>query len=267
MLNLPKIKDPRGNLSFIEAGSRGTCPFEIESVAWSYDVPGGNNVAVDHGTASLRLAAALSGSFDIGCHQLNRSDRAVFVPEHEPLVLANVATNSVALILGSATGGNLSPKEEDPSATTGEENHRASDVGQARIIELPRKPLPGGGSVSCVVNGQSPAPFDVRRIFYLYDVPADATRGGHSHHQARELIVAMSGSFDVVLDDGKHEPRRFTLNRPYQALYVPPGLWRTLDNFSGGSVSAVLTSHRFSESDYVRHYSTFLSLCARNDGK
>ncbi len=138
--------------------------------------------------------------------------------------------------------------------------HATSTVNDSRIINIPRN-RHANGSLSAIDNADSIAPFAVRRVFYLYDVPADATRGGHSHYQAQELIIALSGSFDVVLDDGK-EQRRYTLNRPYQGLYVPTGLWRTLDNFSGGAVCLVLTSERYSEADYVRNYEQFKQLTA-----
>lgn len=140
--------------------------------------------------------------------------------------------------------------------------HGVSTVDDCRIIELPRE-RHANGSLTVAENGGN-APFDIRRVFYLYDVPADADRGGHSHHMAREIIVALTGSFDVFIDDGK-EKRRFSLNRPYRGLYIPRGLWRTLDNFSGGSVALVLTSERFSEADYVRDYDTFIKLC--KDGR
>jgi dTDP-4-dehydrorhamnose 3,5-epimerase-like enzyme len=91
----------------------------------------------------------------------------------------------------------------------------------------------------------------------LYDVPAGETRGGHAHRELQQLIVAASGSFDVVVNDGKIR-RRFTLNRPYQGLLVPPGIWRELDNFSSGSVCLVLASLRYDESDYIREYGAFL---------
>ena len=142
----------------------------------------------------------------------------------------------------------------------GEFSMLLSSVDDCRIIMLDRYPLAGGGSWTEVDNSLGQLPFSVRRVFYLYDVPADATRGGHSHYQAQELIVAMAGSFDVVLDDGKNPHRRFTLNRPYQGLYIPTGIWRTLENFSGGAVSTVLTSHPYSEPDYVREYSDFKAL-------
>ena len=141
------------------------------------------------------------------------------------------------------------------------DSHAASLTTDCRIIELARH-RHANGSLSVVGNDDPAIPFAVRRTFYLYDVPADTERGGHSHHQAQEMIIALSGSFDVVIDDG-HSVERFSLNRPYNALYIPAGLWRTLDNFSGGSVCLVLTSERYSETDYVRDYSTFKSLTIR----
>ena len=135
-------------------------------------------------------------------------------------------------------------------------SHATSDVNRAAIITLSRN-RHANGSLTVAENGADGIPFAIRRAFYLYDVPADAVRGGHSHHEAEELMIALSGSFDVVLDDGKNPPRRFTLNRPYEALYIPAGLWRVMDNFSGGAVCLVLTSERYSEADYVRDYDTF----------
>jgi mannose-6-phosphate isomerase-like protein (cupin superfamily) len=135
--------------------------------------------------------------------------------------------------------------------------HAISSIAGSRIIELNRH-THLNGSLTAVEN--SPLfPFKVKRVFYLYDVPADSERGGHSHYEAEELIVALSGSFDVVLDDG-HEKIRYNLNRPYRALYIPTGLWRTLDNFSSGSVCLVLTSEKYSEADYVRDYDVFKKL-------
>jgi len=138
-------------------------------------------------------------------------------------------------------------------------NHATSDISLCRIVELNRH-RHANGSLTVFENKAEGCLFDVRRVFYLYDVPADAERGGHSHHEAQELIVALSGSFDVVLDDGKHTPKSFTLNRPYRGLYIPAGIWRILNNFSGGSVCMVLTSERYSEADYVRDYDTFKHL-------
>ncbi len=126
------------------------------------------------------------------------------------------------------------------------------------IIDLPRIYDPRG-NLTFVENGQGLIPFAIERVYWTYDVPAGEGRGGHSHHEAQELIVATSGSFRVNLFDGK-EWRHYTLNLPYKGLYVPPGYWRTLDNFSSGSVCMVLTSTTYSEEDYVREFDDFLKL-------
>ena len=107
------------------------------------------------------------------------------------------------------------------------------------------------------IEGNRHVPFDIKRVYYLYDVPGGATRGGHAHKTLQQLLVAMSGSFDVVLDDG-HERKRFHLNRSYFGLYIPPMVWRELDNFSSGSVCMALASDFFSEEDYFRDYHSFL---------
>jgi len=102
-------------------------------------------------------------------------------------------------------------------------------------------------------------PFDIKRVYYLYDVPGGAERGGHAHKELQQLIVAMSGSFDVVLDDGIMK-KRVHLNRSYQGLYLPRMIWRELDNFSSGSVCMVLASQKYNENDYIRKYADFAEL-------
>ena len=111
------------------------------------------------------------------------------------------------------------------------------------------------GNISVVENGAT-VPFDVKRVYYLYDVPGGESRGGHAHKELQQFIVAASGSFDVVLDDGELK-RTFTLNRPYRGLLVVPGIWREINNFSSGSVCLVLASTRYDETDYIREYKQF----------
>ena len=133
---------------------------------------------------------------------------------------------------------------------------------KARIVSLPRIYDPRG-NLTFVENGDGRLPFDIERVYWTYDVPAGEERGGHSHHEGKELLVAISGSFNVNLFDGR-EHLTFTLNRPWEGLYIPPGYWRTLDNFASGSVCMVLTSVPYSETDYVRDYEEFVRLC-RNE--
>ena len=123
------------------------------------------------------------------------------------------------------------------------------------ITELPRIQDPRG-NLTFVEAGRQ-APFDIRRVYYLYDVPGGSERGGHAHLQLHQLMIAMSGSFYIVLDDG-FDRKRVHLNRSYNALYIPPMTWRELDNFSSGSVCMVLASEHFDEADYIRDYSAFM---------
>lgn len=130
-----------------------------------------------------------------------------------------------------------------------------STVYECSIIELD-KHHDEKGNLSIIRNNID-IPFVVRRVYYLYDVPGGESRGGHAHYKLQQVIVAASGSFDVVLNDGNVK-RTFTLNRPYQGLLVVPGLWRELENFSSGSVCLVLASEKYDENDYIRDYNIFL---------
>ncbi|MBE0597721.1 MAG: WxcM-like domain-containing protein [Desulfuromonadales bacterium] len=127
---------------------------------------------------------------------------------------------------------------------------------QCKFIDLPKISDPRG-NLTFVEGGQH-IPFPIQRVYYLYDVPGGAERGGHAHKALHQLIIAMSGSFDVVLDDGK-EKKRIHLNRSYYGLYVCPMIWRELDNFSSGSVCMVLASNLYDEADYYRNYGDYIS--------
>lgn len=108
-----------------------------------------------------------------------------------------------------------------------------------------------------VVQNSGELPFDVQRIYYIYDIPAGAERGGHAHIEQESLIMAVGGSFDVLVSDGE-QMKKFTLNRPYEGLYIPTGIWRSIDNFSSGSIVLVLASNDYSEDDYIRSYDDFV---------
>lgn len=128
-------------------------------------------------------------------------------------------------------------------------------IEECRIIQLPKIEDPRGNLT--FIEGGEHIPFDIKRVYYLYDVPGGSDRGSHAHKNLHQFIVAMSGSFDVVLNDGR-ETKRFHLNRSYNGLYVCPMMWRDLDNFSSGSVCMVLASERYDEADYIRDYREFL---------
>ncbi len=128
-------------------------------------------------------------------------------------------------------------------------------IKDCRIIELPKIQDPRG-NLSFIEGGKH-IPFDMRRVFYLYDVPGGAERMGHALKTCEQFLIAMSGSFDVVLYDGKHN-ERFHMNRSYYGLYIPPLTWREIDNFSSGSVCLVLASEPYDEAGYYREYRDFL---------
>ena len=130
------------------------------------------------------------------------------------------------------------------------------NVFDCTLVELDKHHSDRMGNLS-VVENETTLPFDVKRVYYLYDIPGGEGRGAHAHRELEQLIVAASGSFTVTLDDGKCK-RSFFLNRPYQGLYVKPGLWRDLVDFSSGAVCMVLASEVYKSEDYIRDYNEFL---------
>jgi dTDP-4-dehydrorhamnose 3,5-epimerase-like enzyme len=130
---------------------------------------------------------------------------------------------------------------------------------QCKVIDLPKIADPRGNLT--FIEGGRHVPFDIKRVYYLYDVPGGAERGGHAHKNLHQLVIALSGSFDVVLDDGTQK-KRFHLNRSYYGIYICPMIWRELDNFSSASVCMVLASNLYDEADYYRDYREFVH--ARN---
>lgn len=131
------------------------------------------------------------------------------------------------------------------------------NVYDCTMIELDRHHSDRKGDLS-VVENRITVPFDVKRVYYLYDVPGGESRGAHAHKELSQLIIAANGSFRVTLDDGNVK-RSFILNRAYQALYVKPGIWRNLDDFSSGAVCLVLASEVYQPEDYIRDYNEFLA--------
>lgn len=124
-----------------------------------------------------------------------------------------------------------------------------------KIIDIPKIiDSKGRGKLSFIEKNI--IPFEIKRVYYLYDVPTDANRGGHAHKDLCQLMIALSGSFEIYLDDGKNK-KKYMLNKPYKGLYIPNGIWREMHNFSSGSICLVLASDYFEESDYFRNYQDF----------
>ena len=130
-------------------------------------------------------------------------------------------------------------------------------IDDVEIISIP-KIIDEEGRGKLSVIEKSIVPFEIKRVYYLYDVPSDAFRGGHAHKNLIQFMIALSGSFEVKIDDGSNN-KKIMLNKPNQGLLIPSGIWREMDNFSAGSVCLVLASEFFDESDYFRDYNTFLN--------
>jgi hypothetical protein len=150
--------------------------------------------------------------------------------------------------------------QQQDSLVQDSNNGYKTPLSNCRIMYFPKIHDPAGNLT--FIEGGNHIPFDIARIYYLYDVPGGSSRGSHAHKDLNQVLVAMSGSFDVVLDDGTHQ-MRYHLNRSYSGLYICPMIWRRLENFSSGSVCLVMASKTYDEADYIRDYAEFkqLALC------
>ena len=278
IIELPKILDERGNLSFAENNNQ--IPFVIKRTYWLYDVPGGVARGGHSEINNEELIIALSGSFDIlvddGQRQktitLNRSYYGLYIPRGLWREIKEFSTNAFALEFGSIPYNVndyirdydeflhfcKNPRFEDVIHTTDAITnvHNKYSVFDCTMIELDKHHSNRRGNLTVIENGKT-LPFNIKRVYYLYDVPGGESRGAHAHKDLEQLIVAASGSFTVTLDDGKCK-RSFFLNRPYEGLYVKPGMWRDLDDFSSGAVCMVLASDVYKKEDYIRDYEEFI---------
>ena len=279
IIELPKFLDARGNLSFVEQYTH--IPFEIQRVYWLYDVPGGIARGGHAEKNNEELIIALSGAFEIVVDDgkqsktfvLNRSYYGLYIPKGLWREIKEFSTNALALEFGSipySTDDYIReyedfkryasvdhPIHEIPTLVTNDSQQKGPfSVFDCSIVELDRHHSDRKGNLTVVENGKT-LPFDVKRVYYLYDVPGGENRGAHAHKDLKQLIIAASGSFTVTLDDGKCK-RSFFMNRPYQGLYVMPGLWRDLVDFSSGAVCMVLASDVYKKEDYIRDYKGFI---------
>jgi len=132
-----------------------------------------------------------------------------------------------------------------------------STIFNCNVLTLPKIHNRAGNITA--LNNSVDIPFDINRVYYLYDVPGGEDRGGHAHKELQQLIVAVSGSFDITIDDGRNK-KTISLNRPYYGLHVIPGIWNDLTNFSSGVICLVLASHEYDANDYIRNYEEFIQM-------
>ena len=142
-------------------------------------------------------------------------------------------------------------------------NLATSSVYNCNVFQLPKVQNRAGNLTA--MNNHKDLPFGVQRVYYLYDIPGGEVRGGHAHKNLQQLIIAASGSFDVLLDDGRNR-KTISLNRPYYGLYIVPGIWRELMNFSSGAICLVLASEIYTAEDYIRDFDEFLQLKQHTHG-
>lgn len=286
IVGLPKIEDPRGNLSIIEQMKQ--IPFEIKRAYWIYDVPGGKDRGGHAYKDNQEFIVALSGSFDVVLDDghnkqtftLNRSYCGLLVPKGMWRTMTNFSTNSLALVLSSTEYDendyimdynefkqwriNSSQQTVSPDAKTSIVANRGRTMFQAgegksvfdcSLCELNKMHDPERNLTYMYENIH--VPFPINRVFYSYDIPGGEDRGAHAHKECHQFIIAASGAFEVVLDDGTNK-RTVQLNRPFWGLHVPPGIWASEQGFSSGSICLVLASHGYSEDDYVRNYQDYI---------
>ena len=279
IIELPKFLDARGNLSFAEQFTH--IPFEIRRTYWLYDVPGGIARGGHAEKNNEELIIALSGAFEIVIDDgkrsktfvLNRSYYGLYIPKGLWREIKEFSTNALALEFGSIpysaddyirdygsfleyAKGVENVISIPPLKKLNTETGKKFNVFDCTMVELDKHHSDRKGNLTVVENGVT-LPFDVKRVYYLYDVPGGENRGSHAHKELSQLIIAASGSFTVTLDDGQNK-RSFFLNRPYQGLYVKPGMWRDLVDFSSGAVCMVLASEVYQKEDYIRDYGEFI---------
>lgn len=277
-IELLKVTDRRGNLSFIEAKQH--IPFDIARVYWIYDIPGGQKRRSHAFKKQQELIIALSGSFDVLLddgkekrkYTLNRSYNALYVPNMMWRSLDNFSTNAFCLVIASELYDEddyirnyrqyrktVNVQTEDvyrglSIRLSGDMVPQYNTVFDCSLIEFPSIKNRGGNIIP--VQAFETIPFGIERIFYIYDIPSGEKRGMHAHKHCHEVLVAACGSFKVELDDGMNK-KTVLLNNPMYGLHIPPGVWATEKEYSSGAVCLALASEKYQAEDYINKYIEF----------
>jgi hypothetical protein len=255
VLSLPQVPEPRGNLTALEELVH--LPFRIGSVRWFYDVPAGRSWPAGAPGLGQAVVVALSGSFEVVADgpagrsrvRLSRASTAVALPANVSWSADDLSTNSVGLVISSEPRRTPAPRVDDTRLAASID----ATVDDCPTLSLGRR---RGRAGSTTKVAQTDVRFDVMRVYYLYEVPGGARRGGHAHRETEEILVAAAGAFDVLLNDG-HSVKTVRLDRAESGVHIASGIWRELENFSSGAICLVLASAPYVEADYIREYDEF----------
>lgn len=277
-LNLPKSKDKRGNLSFLEIDSH--VPFPIKRVEWIKDIPRGQKENGHASKIGQEILIPLSGSFDVVLHDgkkestysLDRADdKVLYIPPMTWRYLRDISSNAICLILSSDEFSEdhhiqdfnqfIQLLQDSPIPTINRENritssnkkinNNISDCSSLDFLTIKNKE----GNITSVETGKN-LPFDIKRIFYIYDIPDNTERGMHAHMNCHEALIAVTGSFEVELDDSTNK-RTVKLDNPDSGLHIPPGIWSKQKNYSQGVTCLVLASGKYDKEGYIDSYEQF----------
>jgi hypothetical protein len=260
LVSLPQILEPRGNLTALEELVH--FPFRIGCVRWFYDLPAGISWSASESHLGDALVVALSGSFAVALGKqspssrvyLSRASMGLHVPASIHWTVEDPSTNSVGLVISSQPTHPPRPESNRSDDHVPGTLDQHTTIDDCRTLTFGRqRHLPG---TSTEAIPQINVPFDTPRVYYLYDIPGGASRGGHAHRALEQVLIAAAGSFEVARNDGRLD-RTIRLDQPHSSLYIASGIWRELKDFSSGAICLTLASAPYDEADYIRDYEEF----------
>lgn len=260
LVSLPQVPDARGNLTALEELVH--FPFRIGCLRWFRGLPTRILSAGRGSPVGGALVIALLGSFyvvddnqDPSCRvRLSRASIGLQLATSSQWQVEHPSTNAVGLVVSSQPSGSLRPKSTHPGGPFSADMAPETTIADCREITFPRQ-FGSQRSITLAIPWID-VPFEISRVYYLYDLPLGTSRGGHAHRELEEVLVAAAGSFDVALEDGRQR-EVIRLDRANSGLYIAPGIWRHLSNFSPGAICLTLASAPYHEADYIRDYHEF----------
>jgi hypothetical protein len=258
--SLPQIPEARGNLTALEELIH--FQFRTGSVRWFYDLPAGTSWSESGSHLGNALVIALSGSFAVVFGKqspssrvwLSRASIGLHVPTSTQWRVEDPSTNSVGLVISSQPTRQPRPESNQSEDYVPRVVNPHTTINDCRTLTLGRHRHLQGTSTEAIP--QINVPFEIPRVYYLYDIPGGASRGGHAHRGLEQLLVAAAGSFEVALNDGRRD-KTVRLDQPDSGAYIAPGIWRELTDFSSGAICLTLASAPYDEADYIRDYEEF----------